>query len=199
MANVVSMKALLEAGVHFGHQTRRWNPNMAPYIPLNCCLTEMPKCFRKVDGAQDDVTFSWESAFWVQNAVSNLVYPYYEKMFPDVLKQREEMEEGIDDMHLEDYPLQLLKEQGRAAMVKYMNEASLIRSNMMLARWQHLFEYLMVKHLDMATKKVEADDPLLNRFKKTEHGIAAPPLRPGYSEAFRKQMIKETGDKYLMK
>ena len=32
MANVVSMKQLLEAGVHFGHQTRRWNPKMAPYI-----------------------------------------------------------------------------------------------------------------------------------------------------------------------
>ena len=30
--NVVSMKSLLEAGVHFGHQTRRWNPKMAPYI-----------------------------------------------------------------------------------------------------------------------------------------------------------------------
>ena len=30
--SVVSMKQLLEAGVHFGHQTRRWNPKMAPYI-----------------------------------------------------------------------------------------------------------------------------------------------------------------------
>jgi small subunit ribosomal protein S2 len=30
--SVVSMKELLEAGVHFGHQTRRWNPKMAPYI-----------------------------------------------------------------------------------------------------------------------------------------------------------------------
>ena len=30
--SVVSMKALLEAGVHFGHQTRRWNPKMKPYI-----------------------------------------------------------------------------------------------------------------------------------------------------------------------
>ncbi|MCI9352983.1 MAG: 30S ribosomal protein S2, partial [Lawsonibacter sp.] len=29
---VVSMKQLLEAGVHFGHQTRRWNPKMATYI-----------------------------------------------------------------------------------------------------------------------------------------------------------------------
>lgn len=32
MSSVVSMKQLLEAGVHFGHQTRRWNPKMAPYI-----------------------------------------------------------------------------------------------------------------------------------------------------------------------
>ena len=32
--SVVSMKQLLEAGVHFGHQTRRWNPKMAEYIYL---------------------------------------------------------------------------------------------------------------------------------------------------------------------
>ena len=29
---VISMRQFLEAGVHFGHQTKRWNPNMAPYI-----------------------------------------------------------------------------------------------------------------------------------------------------------------------
>jgi small subunit ribosomal protein S2 len=32
LANVISMKQLLEAGVHFGHQTRRWNPKMKPFI-----------------------------------------------------------------------------------------------------------------------------------------------------------------------
>jgi len=32
MASAVTMRALLEAGVHFGHQTRRWNPKMKPYI-----------------------------------------------------------------------------------------------------------------------------------------------------------------------
>jgi len=32
MAAVINMKELLEAGVHFGHQTRRWNPKMKPYI-----------------------------------------------------------------------------------------------------------------------------------------------------------------------
>ena len=175
------------------------DPNMAPYIPLSCCITEMPKCFQRVEGAQDDVTFSWESAFWVQNAVSNMVYPYYEKMFPDVLKLRENMEADVEKPdQMTEYPLQLLKEEGEAALVKYQTDAALIRSNMMMAAWTHLFEYLMVKHLDMATKKTEEDDPLLNRFLKTENGISQPPTRPGYPEAFRKQIIKETENKYLL-
>ena len=32
MANKIDVKELLEAGVHFGHMTRKWDPNMAPYI-----------------------------------------------------------------------------------------------------------------------------------------------------------------------
>ena len=31
-APIITMKKLLEAGVHFGHQTRRWNPKMKPFI-----------------------------------------------------------------------------------------------------------------------------------------------------------------------
>lgn len=35
---VISMKQLLEAGVHFGHQTRRWNPKMATYIFIRAAM-----------------------------------------------------------------------------------------------------------------------------------------------------------------
>ena len=53
-SNVVSMKALLEAGVHFGHQTRRWNPKMAPYIYTErngIYIVDLQKTVRKIDEA----------------------------------------------------------------------------------------------------------------------------------------------------
>ncbi|MDI9506405.1 MAG: 30S ribosomal protein S2 [Clostridiales bacterium] len=51
---VVSMKQLLEAGVHFGHQTRRWNPKMAPYIFTErngIYIIDLQKTVRKIDEA----------------------------------------------------------------------------------------------------------------------------------------------------
>ena len=51
---VISMKQLLEAGVHFGHQTRRWNPKMAPYIFTErngIYIIDLQKTVRKIDEA----------------------------------------------------------------------------------------------------------------------------------------------------
>jgi small subunit ribosomal protein S2 len=51
---VISMKQLLEAGVHFGHQTRRWNPKMAEYIFAErngIYIIDLQKTVRKVDEA----------------------------------------------------------------------------------------------------------------------------------------------------
>ena len=52
--SVISMKQLLEAGVHFGHQTRRWNPKMAPYIFTErngIYIIDLQKTVRKIDSA----------------------------------------------------------------------------------------------------------------------------------------------------
>jgi len=54
MAQVVSMKQLLEAGVHFGHQTRRWNPKMAPYIYMErngIYIIDLQKTVKKLEAA----------------------------------------------------------------------------------------------------------------------------------------------------
>lgn len=53
---VISMKQLLEAGVHFGHQTRRWNPKMARYIFTErngIYIIDLQKTVRKVDAAYE--------------------------------------------------------------------------------------------------------------------------------------------------
>ena len=53
---VVSMKQLLEAGVHFGHQTRRWNPKMAPYIFTErngIYIIDLQKTVRKIEEAYE--------------------------------------------------------------------------------------------------------------------------------------------------
>ena len=56
--NIVSMKALLEAGVHFGHQTRRWNPKMAPYIYTErngIYIIDLQKTVKKLEEAYNFV------------------------------------------------------------------------------------------------------------------------------------------------
>ncbi|MDY3051785.1 MAG: 30S ribosomal protein S2 [Ndongobacter sp.] len=55
---VVSMKSLLEAGVHFGHQTRRWNPKMAKYIFTErngIYIIDLQKTVRMIDDAYEAV------------------------------------------------------------------------------------------------------------------------------------------------
>ncbi len=52
--SVISMKQLLEAGVHFGHQTRRWNPKMAKYIFTErngIYIIDLQKTVKKVEEA----------------------------------------------------------------------------------------------------------------------------------------------------
>ena len=71
MASVISMKQLLEAGVHFGHQTRRWNPKMAPYIFTErngIYIIDLQKTVKKVEEAYyfiRDIAASGKSVLFV--------------------------------------------------------------------------------------------------------------------------------------
>ena len=69
--SVVSMKQLLEAGVHFGHQTRRWNPKMAPYIYTErngIYIIDLAKTVKKLEEAYSfvrELAASGESILFV--------------------------------------------------------------------------------------------------------------------------------------
>ncbi len=69
--SVISMKQLLEAGVHFGHQTRRWNPKMAPYIFTErngIYIIDLQKTVKKLEEAYlfvRDISAAGESVLFV--------------------------------------------------------------------------------------------------------------------------------------
>ena len=69
--SIVSMKQLLESGVHFGHQTRRWNPKMAPYIFTQrngIYIIDLQKTVRMLDVAYRfirDITLEGKSVLFV--------------------------------------------------------------------------------------------------------------------------------------
>ena len=57
MANKIDVKELLEAGVHFGHMTRKWDPNMAPYIYMErngIHIINLYKTAAKIEEAKDN-------------------------------------------------------------------------------------------------------------------------------------------------
>ena len=175
------------------------DPNMAPFVPLYCSIDQVPRCFCRIEGEQDDVTFSWKSAFWLQNTVSNMVYPYYEKMFPDLLSYRESLDRSFGAR----VPVWEKTVMGGDSIynvytTNFTNECA----EQMMQQWTELFQYLVVRHNDMALKKVAdggVNVPIGKRFKKTEHGLAEAPDRPGYPEAYRKAIVEQEGEKYLMK
>ena len=163
--------------------------NMVAYTPIYCSMTERPECYN-TPGA-DDVTFSDKNAFWVENWVSNMVYPRYKVLFPSLKAVRDSLEKS--------YFMQqpAIEEKARnmepAAMQKYLNDYSVTQAQRMLARWKQLATYLIVKYNDMAVKPDEN-----GRFTRNKYGLGERVKRPGYEPHFARRIVKETGERYVV-
>lgn len=167
-------------------------PNMVPYTPVYCCATAAPACYDPSEA--DDVTFSWNSAFWVQNWVANMTYPRYSQLFPDVLKVREQIEHNLlaQQSLIEKQALTLYKEDPKQAadfLTKYSNKVAAG----MLQEWKRLGEFLIVKYNDQ-TIKHETN----RHFERDEYGLAKRPVRTGFDSQYRQRIVKETGNRYLL-
>ena len=193
-----------QTGFSYVSQMRSWLPreiggvlwfgnddgNMIAYTPIYCGNTVQPECYN-TPGA-DAVTFSMKNAYWVCNWVSNMVYPRYSMMFPSLKTVRDSLEASYfaNQAAVEAKAKELYKDNKDAA-IKYLNDYSNQKAQQMLARWRQLAFYLIVKYNDM-TVKPEAD----GKFTRTKEGIGATVERPGYPEAFKEKLAKETGDKF---
>ena len=196
-----------QSGFVFVSQMRSWLPreiggvfwfanddaNMAAFTPVYCSMTERPECYN-TPGA-DAVHFSKKNAYWVCNMTSNMVYPRYSLMFPTL----KEVRDSLDNSYFAaqagvEKKAQELYTQNPQAAVKYLNDYSVEKAQQMLARWNQLFEFMVVKYNDMIIKPTDKN----GTFKKTPYGLGATPVRPGYPEKFAKQLVKQSGDKFLV-
>lgn len=193
-----------QTGFSYVSQMRSWMPreiggvlwfgnddgNMVAYTPIYCGNTVQPECYN-TPGA-DALTFSMKNAYWVCNWVSNMVYPRYSLMFPSLKEVRDSLENNYfaNQKTVEAKAMELYKTD-KAQALRYLNSYSNEKAQQMLARWKQLAFYLIVKYNDMIVKP-EKD----GKFERTPEGIGATVARPGYSEAFKEELVKQTGDKF---
>lgn len=159
--------------------------NMVAYTPVYCGNTVQPACYN-TKGA-DAVTFSSDNAFWLCNMVSNMVYPRYSQLFPELKAVRDSLETSYfaHQTSIEKQAADLYKTD-KAAALKLLNNYSNTKADEMLVSWKHLATRIIVKYNDMAVKK-EKDGKLLQSV-----------TRPGYPASFGRKLVKETGDWYAV-
>lgn len=188
-----------QSAFSFVSQLRSWMPreiggviwfgnddaNMIAYTPVYCGNTVQPECYN-TPGA-DAVTFSDKNAFWVCNWVSNMVYPRYSQIFPELKTVRDSLEASYfaQQADFEKKAMELYVTDKQAAL-RLLNEYSVDKAQQMLAEWKNLAIRIIVKYNDMGVKQ-EKDGKIQKKV-----------MRPGYPESFARKLVKETGDWYAV-
>ncbi|MBN2184522.1 MAG: C69 family dipeptidase [Candidatus Krumholzibacteriota bacterium] len=179
-----------QTGFSFVTQARSWLPGpiggiiwfsvddtySTVYNPVYCGVSRVP--YPYAVGTADFHNFSWDSAFWVFNWVSNFAYSRYSEIIPDILIIQRDLEGKYlaDQKRIEDSALALYK-QSPGLAIDYLTDYSCRVSDGTVKRWKKLGEDLLVKFMDGNLK-----DELGN----VSH--------PGYPEAWYRKIADETGD-----
>lgn len=199
--------ATQQTGWSFVSQSRDWLPdpvggvfwfgtddtNTSVYMPLYCGMTEVP-----AELAQGDVnTFDINSNFWVNNIVANEAYHRYDMMIPDIRKVQNKLEKGFfEQVKANDPKLKAMVEAGD--MNAYRNAVNALGAQdakEATDRYRDLAVYLFVKFMDGNRKKTDAD----GNFIKSQYGLPVYPEFPGYDKKYYENIVKESGDHFLIK
>ncbi len=184
-----------QTGFSFVAQSRSWLPDpiggvlwfgvddtySTVYAPMYCGISRAPHNFAVGTGSFQQ--FTWESAFWVFNAVSNFAYLRYSDMIKDIQAVQRELESRFlsEQAGVDAAALALYNQAPRLA-VDYLTEHSSNSAEMVVQRWTRLWEHLLYKYLDGNVK---------DELGKVKH--------PGYPESWRTMVADATGDRLQMR
>ena len=147
------------------------------YVPMYCGIRRVPKPYAV--GTADFQHFSWDSAFWVFNAVANFAYSRYSEMIVDVHRVRDELEgEFMLRQPDVDAAAAALYKQSPDLARDYLTDYSVRQGEKVVARWRTLFEQLMVKYLDGNVRDAQGNV-----------------THPDYPESWRRRMAADGGDR----
>ncbi len=196
-----------QTGFSFVTQSRNWLPNpiggiiwfgvddagTSVYTPVYCGITRVPETFAKGNG--DILTYSTDAAFWVFNKVTNFAYLRYDVMSADIRKVQKEMEDYYAQMTpvVDKAALEIHKTNPDEA-IAFLTNYSVNTANVLVARWQKLFEFLLVKYIDGNIKQETNGVFKWNEY----HAAPARVGNPQYPDWWKKQVIDATGDKLLV-
>ncbi len=191
--------ATQQSGFTMTCQMRSWLPNdvggvtwfncddanMVAYVPLYCCLTQVPDPFRAENNPRNE--FSFQSAFWMNNWVANMIYPRYSMMIADLrLAQRE-----LEDYYFadQDSVLQAIARLTPADRQAYLNGKSIAYAQRMMERWDRLAKHLIVRYNDQVVRPVD-DEGRVVRGRYTT---------PGFDQQFIDAIGPATSDRYRLR
>lgn len=128
--------------------------NMTVFTPVYCCTDKVPDCYA-ANGA-DYATFSWNSAFWIFNWVSNMVYPRYSLMIEDVRAVQRNLEDTYAQSQeaIEATAAKLYEKDPAQAKAFLANYTSAMAQGA-FDSWKRLGEFLVVKYNDGVVKRVK--------------------------------------------
>ena len=179
-----------QAGFVMVSQCRDWLPNeiggLYWYTPDDCYTTCFTPFYAGIDRVPRAFTlgevdrFSWDSAWWAYNFVSNRVYGCYSRIMPEVAEVQQEMEDAIFAMQpaVETTALQLFEQDPELAQ-RYLTTYCVSTADGLLERWKELGEHILTRHNDGFVR---------------EPGVKSEGVE--YPEAWLRRIIEENPDQF---
>lgn len=189
--------ATQQSGFSMTCQMRSWLPaeiggvthfncddaDMVAYVPLYCCLTQVPDAFRQENNQR--MEFSFQSAFWMNNWVANMIYPRYSMMIGDLRMAQQELEDYYE--RDQDSVLLAVMPMTHGQRVDFLTRRSATYAQMMMERWDKLAKTLIVKYNDQVVKNPPKAGEKWTRYST-----------PGYDQQFIDAIGPATGDRYKL-